>query len=277
MLLLSGSIRFLKVFFTPVNQNLHITLIQSELHWQDITANLAMFEEKIAQISQTTDLIILPEMFNTGFTMDAVKLAEPMNSTTFKWMKQQALQTGAVVMGSYIVKEKENYFNRLIWMQPDGEFDSYDKRHLFRMANEHLTYSAGSKKIIQQLKGWNILPLVCYDLRFPVWSRNVNLAYDLSIYIANWPEARSTAWDALLQARAIENLSYTVGVNRVGTDGKDIYYSGNSAVVNYKGDRLFYEKDKESTFQTVLDKEELLAFREKFPANLDADYFTINS
>jgi omega-amidase len=256
-------------------KNLTLTLIQSSLHWEDIPANLAMFEEKIWQIDQPTDLIILPEMFNTGFTMNAAKVAEPMNLHTFKWMKQQAAQTGAVVTGSYIVKEREQFYNRLVWMRPDGSYDTYDKRHLFRMANEHLTFAEGKKRLVTEWKGWRICPLICYDLRFPVWSRNHHQEYDLLLYVANWPQARSHAWKTLLQARAIENLAYTVGVNRVGPDGNDIPYSGDSSVVSYKGELLFQQPDKESLYTFRLDKEALSEFREKFPAFLDADEFDL--
>lgn len=256
-------------------KNLTLTLIQSSLHWEDIPANLAMFEEKIWQIDQPTDLIILPEMFNTGFTMNAVQVAEPMNLHTFKWMKQQAKQTGAVVTGSYIVKEREQCYNRLVWMRPDGSYDTYDKRHLFRMANEHLTFSKGKKRLVTEWKGWRICPLICYDLRFPVWSRNHHQEYDLLLYVANWPQARSHAWKTLLQARAIENLAYTVGVNRVGLDGNEIPYSGDSAVVSYKGEFLFHQPDEESLHTIRLDKEALSEFREKFPAFLDADEFDL--
>jgi omega-amidase len=255
--------------------NLTLTLIQTNLHWQNAEANRAMLEEKIWQIGQKTDLIILPEMFTTGFSMQASELAEPMNLHTFKWLKQMAKQTEAVIMGSYIVQENGNYFNRLIWMQPDGEFAHYDKRHLFRMAEEHQTYTGGLQKIIQTLQGWRICPLICYDLRFPVWSRNVNLEYDLLVYVANWPQARNVAWSSLLQARAIENLSYCVGVNRVGTDGKGIYYSGDSAVIDFKGTHLFQKADEEAIFTITLVKNDLLEYRQKFPANLDADKFEI--
>jgi omega-amidase len=260
-------------------ENLRLTLIQSSLHWENPVANLAMFEEKIWQIKEPTDLIVLPEMFTTGFTMNATALAEPMNLTTFKWMKQQAAQTGSVITGSYIVKEKDQYFNRLLWMRPDGSFEVYDKRHLFRMAEEHKMYTGGSKKIIPVLKGWRICPLICYDLRFPVWSRNTangqTLAYDCLIYVANWPQVRSHPWSTLLQARAMENLSYVIGVNRVGTDGKNIPYSGNSAVINPKGEVVFQEADKECIQAITLDATELAAFRQKFPAYLDADSFEI--
>ena len=231
-------------------QNLNITLIQSELHWQNTGANLAMFEEKIWQIKEDTDLIILPEMFTTGFSMDAASLAEHMNMTTFKWMKQQAKQTKAVIVGSYIVFENGKYYNRLIWMQPNGEYDYYDKRHLFRMANEHQTYTAGKRRIIKELKGWKLFPLICYDLRFPVWSRNVNLVYDAAIFIANWPTPRNHAWDILLQARAAENLAYVVGVNRVGKDGIGKEYVGGSGVVDFKGN-VVYREEKNRVYQNI--------------------------
>lgn len=260
-------------------QDLTISLIQSPLHWQEVDANLAQFEEKIWQISGKTDLIMLPEMFNTGFSMAAEKLAEPMNSKTFRWMKQQAAQTGAVVVGSFIVKEEGEHFNRLLWMEPDGQYATYDKRHLFRMADEHHHYNMGSKRLIKELKGWRICPLVCYDLRFPVWSRNLTdegeLAYDLLLYVANWPQARVQAWNILLQARAVENLCYVAGLNRVGEDGNGIAYNGCSAVVNPKGQRLFFAEEQEAIHTLRLSGEELQRYREKFPAQLDADRFRL--
>lgn len=259
------------------DQTLRLTIIQSSLYWEDIPANLAMLEEKIWRIKQPTDLIVLPEMFNTGFTMNAPALAEPMNLHTFKWMKQQAAHTGAVVTGSYIVKEKEQYYNRLVWMRPDGRFETYDKRHLFRMANEHQTFSGGSKRLVTEWKGWKICPLICYDLRFPVWSRNINGEYDLLLYVANWPKARRQAWKTLLSARAIENLAYTVGVNRVGMDGRSFLYSGDSAVYNYKGEVLFEQEESEVSHTLTLDKKELTAFRTLFPAFLDADDFIMGN
>ncbi|MFN8354593.1 MAG: amidohydrolase [Spirosomataceae bacterium] len=258
-------------------QNLTVTLIQSALYWENPTANLAMFEEKIAQLSSPTDLIILPEMFNTGFTMNTEAVGEPMNLTTTKWMKQMAAQTGAVITGSFIVKEGGLAYNRLVWMQPNGQFDYYDKRHLFRMAGEHHHFAAGTRRLIQTLKGWQICPLICYDLRFPVWSRNVNRQYDLLLYVANWPEARSQAWKALLQARAIENLSYVIGVNRVGQDGKGLPYSGDSVIHNFVGDRLFECQHDEVIHTQTLDYEAMRAFRERFPAHLDADTFTLEN
>lgn len=285
-------------------QDLSVTIIQTDLFWENPTANLANLEEKMAQISLPTDLIILPEMFTTGFTMNAKSIAEPMNFTTFKWLKQQAKRTQAVITGSFIVKEGEHFYNRLIWMRPDGSFETYDKRHLFRMGEEDKTFTAGTKRLIVELKGWKICPLICYDLRFPVWSRNfiqekgekekeakesthfqshthdlmphtTYLNYDLLIYVANWPRVRSQVWDTLLQARAIENQSYCIGVNRVGKDGMGLDYTGNSAVIDYKGNQLFYQKELEVIHNQLLSKKELEDFRIKFPAYLDADEFEI--
>ena len=259
---------------------MHITLLQPSLYWHNPVANRAMLEERIFSLPESTDLIVLPEMFTTGFTMDAQAVAEPMNLTTFRWLKQMAAQTQAVVTGSYVVQEKGAYFNRLIWMQPDGQFDVYDKRHLFRMAGEDAIYTAGTRRLVKEWKGWRICPLICYDLRFPVWSRNEqanfpDFDYDLLIYVANWPAARRQAWNVLLQARAIENLSYVVGVNRVGVDGNGHPYSGDSAVIDYKGEALFRQSDTEVVHQQTLSLDELRAFRTKFPANLDADGFTL--
>ena len=257
-------------------QDLKITLIQSDLHWESTDANLAMFEEKLWQIKEQTDIIILPEMFTTGFSMNAKALAEPMNFKAMKWLKQQAAQTKAVVTGSVIIRDGERYYNRLFWAEPDGYISYYNKRHLFRMAGEDQVYSGGDKKLIKEVKGWKVLPLICYDLRFPVWSRNVNNEYDLLLYVANWPAARSNAWKILLQARAVENLSYVAGVNRVGDDGNGHYYSGDSSVINYKGEVLFTEADKEIIHTHTLNYEDLKAFRHKFPAHLDADSFKID-
>ena len=254
---------------------LHLTLLQTSLHWENPTANRAMLEEKIFALPEKTDLIVLPEMFTTGFSMNAKVLAEPMNLTTFRWLKQMAAQTDAVVTGSYIVQEKGQFYNRLIWMEPDGAFDIYDKRHLFRMAGEEQTYAGGTKRLVKSWRDWNICPLICYDLRFPVWSRNVGLEYDLLLYVANWPAARSTAWNALLQARAIENLAYVAGVNRVGEDGNGHRYAGDSSLIDPKGEVLFRQNQTETVFQTTLSLDELRAYRERFPANRDADDFRI--
>ncbi|MEM1405189.1 MAG: amidohydrolase [Bacteroidota bacterium] len=260
-------------------QDLNVTLIQTELYWQSTGANLAMFEEKIWCIERPTDLIILPEMFNTGFSMEAERLAEPMNFTTFRWMKQMAEQTKAVVTGSVIIKENGRCFNRLLWMRPDGSFDTYDKRHLFRMADEHDHFAAGKQKLVVSLKGWKICPLICYDLRFPVWSRNQNVdggpEFDLLIYTANWPSPRVNAWDTLLRARAIENLSYCIGLNRIGADGNGIEYLGHSVIIEPKGGTICDLEGNDAIQTITLSKEDLINYRKKFPAYLDSDRFEI--
>jgi predicted amidohydrolase len=261
--------------------DLKVTIIQSDLHWEDIGANLSMFEEKIWRINGNTDVIVLPEMFSTGFTMGAPRLAEMMNMRTTKWMRQVADQTGALILGSFIANVHDRYYNRLLWMEPGGHFKTYDKRHLFRMANEHKTYSPGESLLIGTWKGWRICPLVCYDLRFPVWSRNTfditsrRLTYDLLIYVANWPMIRIDAWDALLKARAIENLSYAIGVNRIGQDGNGIEYNGHSAFISPKGETIFSTEGSETIKTLEINANSLQAYRDKFPAYLDADEFSI--
>jgi omega-amidase len=262
--------------------DLKITLIQSNLHWEDKEKNLELFSQKIAAITETTDLIILPEMFSTGFSMNPEKFAEPMGGFTIQWMQQKAKEKNCVITGSVICEEKETYFNRLVWMNPDGTYSTYDKRHLFRMAGEEKCYGAGEKKIIMNLKGWKICPLICYDLRFPVWSRNTKEAqqaipaYDVLIYVANWPERRAHAWKTLLLARAIENQSFVIGVNRIGNDGNEIYHSGDSAVINPKGEIISKIKSKEEATETItLNYDELTEFRKSFPVILDADDFEI--
>ena len=261
--------------------DLRIALIQSALHWEDAGANLAMFEEKIWQAGSGHDLIILPEMFTTGFSMQPARVAEHMNQRTTRWMGQMALQTGAVVLGSFIAREGERFFNRLVWAAPDGNLLTYDKKHLFRMGEENKVYTPGSSRLVAEWKGWRICPLVCYDLRFPVWSRNRfnpetgELDYDLLVYVANWPQARSIAWQTLLQARAIENHCYCVGLNRIGPDGKGIVHGGDSAVCGPKGERLLYMADHEETASHVLSAAALMQHREQFPAWLDGDSFTL--
>lgn len=254
---------------------LTVALIQTVLYWENPIANLAMLEEKIAEITQKVDLIVLPEMFTTGFSMKPEALAEPMNLTTFKWMRQMAEQSGAVLSGSYIVQEKGQHFNRLLWMPPNGEYDYYDKRHLFRMGKEHEHYTEGQRRIIKEINGWRICPLICYDLRFPVWARNQGLVYDVLLYVANWPAVRRGPWNTLLQARAIENLSYVLGVNRVGEDGHGVAHEGDSVVIDFKGDLLTDRDSAEKTVIYTLDKDALMSFRERFPAHMDADAFEI--
>lgn len=255
--------------------DLRITIVQTALHWQEAEKNRAMFSGKLADAAPQTDLIVLPEMFTTGFSMEAEALAEEATGPTLSWMQQEAQKHQAVITGSAIVKENGNYYNRLYWVRPDGSYARYNKKHLFRMAKEHHTYTAGGEKIIVELNGWNICPLVCYDLRFPVWSRNVSNSYDLLLYVANWPQARSLAWRTLLQARAIENVAYVAGVNRVGTDGNNHPYSGDSAIIHPKGHHLLQTSQAEGIHSLTLSKQELTAFREAFPAHLDADAFSL--
>lgn len=254
--------------------DLNITLLQTNLHWEDPDANRVYLSNLLDKIG-TTDLIILPEMFNTGFSMNSRKLAEVMDGETIQWMTEVAKEKRAVVTGSLIVKEGISYYNRLIWMRPNGTFEWYDKKHLFRMANENEHFTSGKSKLIVALKGWKICPLICYDLRFPVWSRNVE-NFDLLFYVANWPEARVSAWEKLIYARAIENQCYVAGVNRIGKDGKDIPYSGNSMLVSPKGDLLWKAENHLEEVKTIsLSLEDLSTFRKKFPVSSDADRFEI--
>jgi omega-amidase len=259
-------------------KNLNITIIQTSLFWEDSEKNIKHFDQLLSSQAGKTDLIVLPEMFNTGFSMNSAKLAQQMDGDVTKWMKKKSTELNCCITGSTIIKENDNYYNRLIWMQPDGVFYTYDKRHLFRMAQEHNYYSPGTKIILPEIKGWKICPLICYDLRFPVWSRNGKgeNRYDLLIYIANWPEARRNAWSSLLIARAIENQCYVAGVNRIGSDGKGISYSGDSAVIDPKGNVISQTKPFEEKAETIeLSKRELEDFREKFPVESDADNFNI--
>jgi omega-amidase len=257
---------------------LDVTLIQADLVWHDPAANRRRLQERFASLQGRTDLVVLPEMFTTGFTMEARSVAEPVDGPTIAWMREQAGKLGAVITGSIVTKDGEKFYNRLIWMRPDGTHEYYDKRHLFRMAHEHDHYSAGSRRVIVELKGWKILPLVCYDLRFPVWSRNrigSDEAYDLLLYVANWPQRRRHAWRTLLMARAIENLSYCIGVNRVGEDGVGISYVGDSAAIDYLGQPMTQPSEQEFVATVTLDRAALHGFRNKFPAHLDADEFRL--
>lgn len=254
-------------------ENLRVSLLQAELAWEDKAANLLRFGEKIDVLTAATDLILLPEMFTTGFSMNAPALAESMDGPTMQWLADQAAKSRAVVAGSFIALEKGRYYNRFVWMRPDGRWAAYDKRHLFAYAGEDQIYSPGEKRLMVELKGWKICPLICYDLRFPVWSRNTE-SYDLLLYVANFPERRRQAWMALLTARAIENQAYTIGVNRVGKDGQDIAYSGDSSVVDYEGNVLYRLAEVEGVHTIELSADAQQAFREKFPFLKDQDGFT---
>ena len=256
-------------------QLLSVTLVQADLYWENSTANLAALEEKIADIETKTDLIILPEMFNSGFTMNG-SVSEPMNFTTTKWLKQIAAQTGAMVIGSFAVKEDQKRYNRVCCIQPDGALFYSDKRHLFRMGEEQEHYNSGSTRLIIDWKGWRICPLICYDLRFPVWSRNrSNDPYDLLIYVANWPARRAHAWNTLLAARAIENQVYVAGVNRVGSDDNGILYQGDSVLLDFLGEPILGFGKSQAVKSILLSKQELETYRTTFPAHLDADEFII--
>jgi len=252
-------------------QDLKTTLIQTELVWEDIESNLAGFDVKIDAIEDDTHLIILPEMFTTGFSMNSADLAQNMQGSSVKWLREKSLQKNADIVGSIIVSEDGNFFNRLIWAKPGGEIFTYDKKHLFRMAGEEKAYSAGHKNITVELCGWKIRPFICYDLRFPVWTRNIANQYDAAIFIASWPERRSLHWKLLLQARAIENQCYVIGVNRVGTDGNGHPYSGDSSVIDPWGNIIFQKQDEVCTYTAELSYETLQKSRESFPVWMDAD------
>lgn len=258
--------------------SLHISLIQTKLFWEDKTANLLMLEEKINSISQKTEIVVLPEMFSTGFSMNPSALAESMDGYTVQWMKKMAAEKKIILTGSVIIQENNQFFNRLLWVLPNGTIGHYDKRHRFAFAGEDQHYSNGHKRLIAQVKGWKINLQICYDLRFPVWARQQSdhePEYDLLLYVANWPERRNHAWKTLLTARAIENQAYVVGVNRVGEDGNGIYHSGNSMVVDPLGEILYHKEHDEDIFTIILEKNTLTEIRNKFPFWKDADDFHI--
>ena len=263
---------------------LSITTIQTNLIWEEKTANLRLLEQKIAGIEEKTEIVVLPEMFSTGFSMRAKELAETMDGETVDWMKRVSRENGIVLTGSIMIEEGGNYFNRLIWMLPNGQYGHYDKRHLFAFGKEDKYYSPGNKRLIASVKGWKINLLICYDLRFPVWARQAppplgevgrGPEYDVLIYVANWPERRSHAWKTLLCARAIENQCYVVGVNRVGSDANNIYYSGNSLIIDPFGQVLYHMADEEDVNTVILQKDLLEEVRTKFPFWKDADSFNI--
>ncbi len=250
-----------------------ITLIQTDLLWNDPTGNRAQFEQKIAEAG-SADLIVLPEMFSTGFCTQPRLAAEPLGGETLPWMKRIAQKTDCALAGSVAVEENGNYFNRFYFVKPDGSVSQYDKRHLFTYGGEHKEFTAGDKRVIVEYKGWRILLQICYDLRFPVWSRNRN-DYDLALYTANWPTPRVDAWSALLRARAIENLCYVAGINRTGTD-PNCSYCGKSALLDFKGQTLAdVEPGKEALLSAELDADALRDFRKNFPALQDADRFSL--
>jgi omega-amidase len=255
---------------------LNITTVQTDILWENKAANLAMFEKKISSLKENTEVVILPEMFSTGFSMNPGILAEKMDGPTLEWMKAITAAKKIILTGSAIIEEEGKYFNRLIWMLPNGQYGYYDKRHLFAYANEDKHYTAGNKRLIASVKGWKINLQVCYDLRFPVWSRQQAAGeFDVLVYVANWPDRRSLAWKTLLRARAIENQCYVVGVNRIGEDGNNISYSGDSMMIDPLGEVLFEKSKEESIFTYGLQKEKLEEVRMKFPFWKDADHFFI--
>lgn len=262
-------------------EQLNVTLIQSALIWEDPEANRQYLGEKIATLPDGQDVIVLPEMFTTGFSMNCAHLAEEVGGSTYSWMAQYAERTGAAIVGSVLVQERDELYNRLIWMNPDGTYESYDKRHLFTMANEQDHFKAGEERLIVEYRGWKFCPLICYDLRFPVWARNGwdaagGADYDVLLYVANWPERRSSAWRNLLVARAIENQCYVVGVNRVGKDGNEIPYRGDSALIDPMGELLVsFDPEVENEKTHVIVRDELTRVREKLPFLPDGDRFTI--
>jgi omega-amidase len=253
---------------------LNVSIVQSELHWHDPERNLAHFGELLRHHDSPTDLFVLPEMFATGFTMEARAHAERMDGRSVTWMAETAQAIGASICGSLIIEEDSRCFNRFLLMHADGRFETYDKRHLFRLAAEHEHYAPGMTQSSFELKGWRLRPMVCYDLRFPVWSRNRD-DYDLLIYVANWPDRRHQAWETLIRARAIENLAFVAGVNRIGTDGNGHRYIGGSAIIDYLGNYLAPAGETAGVFSATLEMESLLKFRERFPFYLDADRFTL--
>lgn len=255
-------------------EKLRITTVQSILHWKDVQANLKMFDHQLSHLNDRTDLIVLPEMFTTGFSMEPADVAEKMDGPSVAWMRKKAGETKAVVTGSLILEEGKKFYNRVIWMRPDGTFEQYDKRHLFSLGGEHEVFTAGSKKLVTKWKGWHICPLVCYDLRFPVWSRNVE-GFDLLIYMANWPEKRSTHWRTLIKARAIENQCFVAAVNRVGSDGAGLTYIGDSSIIDYSGSVLYHASEVEGVFTCEISKARLVEYRSKLRFLPDQDRFQI--
>ena len=253
-----------------------IALIQSSLIWENPKANRNHFEEKINAITENIDLIVLPEMFSTGFTMNPMAVAETMQGETVLWMQSLAKAKNTAITGSIVIKENGNFYNRLLFVCPSGEIQSYDKRHLFSLAGEDKVYTSGNQKLIIDYLGWKICPLICYDLRFPIFSRNVE-NYDILIYVANWPKVRIKAWDVLLPARAIENMSYAIGVNIIGLDNNNLEYNGHTQAVDFSGNYILEPQENEGVFITELNKEKLLEYRQKFGFLNDSDSFELKT
>jgi omega-amidase len=253
---------------------MRVALIQSVIIWEDPQANRTYFETEINTISEAIDLIVLPEMFSTGFTMNPSAIAETMQGETVSWMQSLAKAKNVAITGSVVIEESANYYNRMLFVFPSGEIQHYDKRHLFTLAGEDKVYTKGTQKLIIDYLGWKICPFICYDLRFPVFSRNTD-DYDLLIYVASWPKVRINAWDTLIKARAIENMSYAIGVNRVGEDNNGYQYTGHSQLVDYLGEYLIEPTEAKGILIAILDKSKMLEVRKKLPFLSDKDVFEI--
>jgi len=259
-------------------ENLKITVFQAYLFWENIDKNLQNISLKLEDgLREKTDVIVLPEMFNTGFSMNAKELAEEMDGKTMTWLHKTANKYNCVVTGSLMIKEHNNFYNRLVWMLPNGEYQYYDKHHLFGLGDEDKNFSAGNKVVIVELKGWKIRLGICYDLRFPVWLRNKNSEYDVLLLVASWPDKRSSHWRTLIQARAIENQSYVVAVNRVGHDGNQVYHSGHSMCIDAAGNTIYYKPEDEDLYTFSINYQDLTTIRRQFPFLKDADHFTIHN
>jgi len=254
--------------------SLHLTLVQTHLTWENPVANRAAISEQFETITETTDLIVLPEMFTTGFTMNPMAVAEAMEGPTSVWMKKWAKKLQTAICGSVVMKDQERYYNRFLFVYPDGTVKHYDKRHRFMMAGEGKRYTAGKSQTLIEYQGWKIFPQICYDLRFPVFSRNVH-DYDLLLYVANWPKTRVHAWDTLLKARAIENMCYCVGVNRVGLDANGLEYTGHSAVYDVLGETCAFAKAETKLFTAIIEKDIISKTRSTLPFLKDRDVFSL--
>lgn len=252
-------------------QDLKIALIQAKLVWEDHVANLRRFQKKIEQVPADVDLIVLPEMFSTGFSMTPARLAQRMDGSAVSWMKDRSRETAAHITGSLMIEEEGRFYNRLIWVTPDGTLYRYDKKHLFRYAGEEGVYTPGDEHLLVTCRGWKIRPFICYDLRFPIWIRNLDNVYDAAIFVANWPERRAPHWNALLRARAIENQCYVAGVNRVGVDGNGHRYSGDTCIIDPLGRLVAGVSHREAVISDYLSVEVLKGYRKDFPAWMDAD------
>jgi predicted amidohydrolase len=260
-----------------LDNSLAVTLVQASLAWEDIDQNLSAFDAILESITEPTRLIVLPEMFTTGFSLDAPALAQTMDGSAVAWMVKRATEKGVDLVGSLLIRENGCLFNRLVWVCATGEIHWYDKRHLFRFAGEDRYFTPGTERLIVTIDGWKISPFVCYDLRFPCWTRNVNNGYDIALFVANWPASRRAHWRSLLVARAIENQAYVVGVNRVGTDGNAMVYKGDSTVIDPGGEVMFHHTPGPVTRTIILSHNLLQEYRRSFPFWMDADGFSLSA